>query len=127
MTLHAVPLQLLFPTQSIGFLAHRYITGESRYLTIASQHAAFTYFLKGCADDALLRCFRESKMLLCDEIVRLRQYILCREQVVRSNPGREKGYRGGNAHLMATELRKVEATATSLLFKRRRHHAYTTR
>jgi hypothetical protein len=34
--------------KSIGFLAHSYITGESRYLTIASQYAAFTYFLKGC-------------------------------------------------------------------------------
>jgi hypothetical protein len=48
MTLHAVPMHLLFSTQSIGFLAHSYITGESRYLTIASQYAAFTYFLKGC-------------------------------------------------------------------------------
>jgi hypothetical protein len=83
-------------------------------------------FSKG-ADDALLRCFRESKTLLCDEIVRLRQYTLCIEQVVRSNPGRKKGYCDGNAHLMATELRKVEAAATSLLFKRRHHHAYTKR
>ena len=105
MTLHVVPLHLLFPTQSIGFLAHSYITGESRYLTIASRYAACTYFLKRCADVALLRCFCESKMLLCDEIVRLRQYTLCREQVVRSNPGREKEYCGGNAHLVATELR----------------------
>jgi hypothetical protein len=105
MTLQAVPMHLLFPRQSIGFLAHSYITGESKYLTIASQYAAFTYFLKGCADDALLRCFRESKTLLCDEIVRLRQYTLCREQVVRSNPGREKEYCCSNAHLMATELR----------------------
>jgi hypothetical protein len=38
-----------------------------------------------------------------------------------------EGAFGGNAHLITTEAKQVEATATSLLFIRRHHHADTTR